>query len=216
MTDPTPTGNWRWPALALVLLLAAAVALTLLQRPTAAPPAPPEQPGEHDFVLQTADGPLDTRSLRGKLALIYFGYTYCPDICPTSLTATAQALEALGPEELARVKVVFVSVDPERDTPARLKEYAAFFHPGMIGATGSAEEIAAVARRYGVLYLRQDPGSSAGYAVDHSTWTYVLGPDGRLAGRIAHGTPAPQVAAEIRKWLSAASSTSTPVPKGTS
>lgn len=213
MTDPAPTGSWRWPALALALLLAAALALTLLQRPAGIPPAP-EQPGEHDFVLQTADGPLDTRSLRGRLVLVYFGYTYCPDICPTSLTAIAQALEALSPEELAQVQVVFVSVDPERDTPARLKEYAAFFHPGMVGATGSSDEIAAVAGRYGVLYLRQDPDSSAGYAVDHSTWTYVLGADGRLAGRIAHGTPAAQVAAEIRKWLSAPAPSPLPVTKG--
>mgnify|MGYP000967679565 FL=1 len=108
-----------------------------------------------DFTLQSADGPVSLGDFRGKVVLLYFGYTYCPDVCPTSLAATAEALKALNPDELARVAVILVSVDPKRDTPARLKEYAEFFHPAMVGVTGTPEEIAAVAKRYGVFYAEQ-------------------------------------------------------------
>jgi protein SCO1/2 len=103
-----------------------------------------------DFTLQSAAGPVSLKDYRGKLVLVYFGYTYCPDICPTSLAATAEGLKQLTPEEQARVAMIFISVDPKRDTPERLKEYAEFFHPAIVGVTGTAETIADVARRYGV------------------------------------------------------------------
>jgi protein SCO1/2 len=165
-----------------------------------------------DFVLQSARGPYDTATLRGQVMLVYFGYTYCPDICPTSLAVTSEAMKRLTPDELARVHLVFVSVDPERDTPARLKDYVEFFHPNMVGVTGNAEQIAATARQYGAAYARKDVGSAAGYVMDHSAWTYVVAPDGRLVGRIPHGATVEQTMAEIRKWLPA---TSTSTSKGT-
>lgn len=170
-----------------------------------------KQPLGGDFVLQSAAGPYDTATLRGQVMLVYFGYTYCPDICPTSLTVTGEAFKQLAPAELARVRLVFVSVDPQRDTPARLKDYVAFFHPNMVGVTGNAEQIAATARLYGAAYARKDVGSAAGYVMDHSAWTYVVAPDGRLVGRIPHGATVEQTLAEIRKWLPAPST-----PKGTS
>ena len=159
-------------------------------------------PAGGDFTLQSAGGPVALQDFRGKLVLVYFGYTYCPDICPTALAATAEGLKLLTPEELARVAVVFISVDPERDTPARLKEYAEFFHPAIIGVTGTPEELAAIARRYGVFYARQSVETAGGgYVVDHTSDTYVVGADGKLDGKIAHATPPEQVAAEIRKRL---------------
>lgn len=159
-------------------------------------------PAGGDFTLQSAGGPVALQDFRGKVVLVYFGYTYCPDICPTSLAATAEGLKLLSPEELARVAVIFVSVDPERDTPARLKEYGEFFHPAIVGVTGSADEVAAIARRYGVFYARQPVATAGGgYVVDHTSDTYVVAPDGRLDGKIAHAAPPEQVAAEIRKRL---------------
>jgi protein SCO1/2 len=197
--------------LLLVTLLAAAViGLALFWQPALPSASLPAAPTGGDFVLTSADGPLDTATLRGKVALIYFGYTYCPDICPTSLAVTSQALTKLAPEELAQVKTVFVSVDPERDDPARLKAYVEFFHPSMVGVTGNAEEIAIAAKKYGAVYARQEVGGGAGYVVDHSAWTYVVAPDGRLAGRIPHGATVEQTLAEIRKWLPSPST-----PKGT-
>jgi protein SCO1/2 len=159
-------------------------------------------PAGGDFTLQSAAGPVALQDFRGKVVLVYFGYTYCPDICPTSLAATAEGLKLLSPEELARVAVIFVSVDPERDTPARLKEYGEFFHSAIVGVTGTAAEVAAIARRYGVFYARQPVETAGGgYVVDHTSDTYIIGADGRLDGKIAHAAPPEQVAAEIRKRL---------------
>ena len=155
-----------------------------------------------DFTLESANGPVSLKDYRGKLVLVYFGYTFCPDICPTSLAATAEGLKLLTPEEAARVAMIFISVDPERDTPARLKEYVEFFHPNMVGVTGKPEDLAEIAKRYGVFYAKQKVATAGnGYVVDHSADTYVVAPDGQLVGKIAHATPPNEVAAEIRKRL---------------
>lgn len=155
-----------------------------------------------DFTVQAATGPVALADFRGKVVLLYFGYTYCPDVCPTALTAIEGGLKQLTAAERAQVAVIFISVDPQRDTPARLKEYVEFFDPAMIGATDSAERIAALASRYGVVYAAQPLATAgSGYVVDHSSDTLVVGPDGRLAAKIAHATPPEQVAAAIRKQL---------------
>ena len=155
-----------------------------------------------DFTLESASGPVSLKDYRGKLVLVYFGYTFCPDICPTSLASTAEGLKQLKPEEAARVAMIFISVDPERDTPPRLKEYAEFFHPSLVGVTGTPENLAEIAKRYGVFYARQKVETAGGgYVVDHSADTYVVGPNGQLLGKIAHATPPDRVVAEIRKHL---------------
>jgi protein SCO1/2 len=155
-----------------------------------------------DFTLQSAAGPVSLKDYRGKLVLVYFGYTFCPDICPTSLAATAEGLKLLTPEELGKVAMIFVSVDPKRDTPERLKEYAEFFHPAIVGATGTPEVIAEIAKRYGVFYAEQKVETAGdGYVVDHSSDTFVIAPDGQLVAKIAHATPPDQVVVAIRKHL---------------
>jgi protein SCO1/2 len=155
-----------------------------------------------DFTLQSAAGPVSLKDYRGKLVLVYFGYTFCPDICPTSLAATAEGLKLLTPEELGKVAMIFVSVDPKRDTPARLKEYAEFFHPAIVGATGTPDVIAEIAKRYGVFYAEQKVETAGdGYVVDHSSDTFVIAPDGQLVAKIAHATPPDQVVVAIRKHL---------------
>ncbi|MBL8432366.1 MAG: SCO family protein [Dechloromonas sp.] len=186
------------------LLAALVLGLALFWQPevTERPLPRAAMPEGGDFTLHSAAGPVALGDFRGKVVLLYFGYTYCPDICPTSLAATAEALKQLNPDELARVAVILVSVDPKRDTPARLKEYAEFFHPAIVGVTGTPEELAAVAKRYGVFYAEQKVATAGdGYVVDHSADTYVVAADGKLVGRIAHATPPDQVAAIIRKHL---------------
>lgn len=173
------------PALFVSILLAAALAGCSEQRVE-----PPGTPKGGDFVLRSASGPVDTQALRGKVLLIYFGYTHCPDVCPASLAAGAQALNTLSADERGKVRLIMVSVDPERDTPARLKEYTAYFHPEMIGVTGSAEEIAAVAKAFGAGYIRQPTRPDGSYAVDHTTRTYVMAPDGKLALSLELNAPA--------------------------
>lgn len=160
-----------------------------------------EGPQGGDFVLQSAAGPVDTKALRGNVLLIFFGYTNCPDVCPASLAAGAQALVALSADERAKTRLIMVSVDPERDTPARLKEYTAYFHPGMLGVTGTPAEIETVAKSYGAGYVRQPADASGRYAVDHTANTYLVGPDGKLVATIPLGTPTADLVAAIRKQL---------------
>lgn len=159
------------------------------------------RPDGGDFVLQSAAGPVDTRALRGNVLLVYFGYINCPDICPVSMAAGAAALNALTPAERAKTRLIMISVDPERDTPAKLKDYAAYFHPAMIGAVGTAAETAAIAKSFGVGYLRQPTRPDGGYAVDHSSQTFVIGPDGKLMELLPLGVDTGKVVATVRKLL---------------
>jgi protein SCO1/2 len=154
-----------------------------------------------DFTLQSADGPVTLSSLRGSVVLVYFGYASCPDVCPTALGLTAQALAELTPQELERVRVLFVSVDPERDTPELLKLYAAHFHRNITGVTASPETIAEVTARYGAAYRKQEVESAARYVVDHTSFTTVVAPDGRLVEQLPHGAAPADVAQAIRRWL---------------
>lgn len=186
------------------ILLAIAAGIALLAVGLALfwqPGEPTRREAGGDFTLQSADGPVSLKDYRGKVVLLYFGYTFCPDICPTELTSTAAALKLLGPAESGRVAMLFVSVDPERDTPAHLKEYAAFFHPAMVGVTGTPETVATVAGQYGVYYARQKTDTAGGYVVDHSAELFLIDRGGRLVARLPHAAPPEQVVAEIRKHL---------------
>jgi len=144
-----------------------------------------------DFTLQSADGPVSLADYRGKLVLLYFGYTKCPDICPTSMATMTQAVNGLTPEQADKVKIVFVSVDPDRDTPESLVEYVSYFHANSIGLTGSKEAIDQAAELYGVQYYKVDMEDSAfGYAMNHSGALYLLTADGALRFIFPHGVPA--------------------------
>jgi len=160
-----------------------------------------ELPGG-DFVLHSSQGEFALQQLRGKVVLLYFGYTKCPDVCPTSLSILAQALNELSEEELKSVQSVFVSVDPERDDVQALDEYVSYFHPTLVGVTGSEQEVAEVAKRYGVQYQAVPlEGSGFGYAVDHSAVTYLITPGGELRFMFPHETPAFVILEAIRYLL---------------
>lgn len=154
-----------------------------------------------DFILQSADGPVDSKSLRGKVLLVYFGYTHCPDVCPASLAAGGQVLNALSQEERNRVRLLMISVDPERDSVSHLQKYTAFFHPDMAGLTGTPEQVAALARSYGAGYLKQPPKADGSYAIDHTVSTYVVDRDGRLVAVLDLGTSTDKLLTTIRKYL---------------
>lgn len=158
-------------------------------------------PAGGDFTLDGPTGAVSLHDFSGKLVLLQFGYTYCPDICPTSLTILAQGLGSLTPQELARVQPIFVSVDPERDTVARLAEYTTFFHPAILGLTGSTARLQEIAARYGAVFIRQDNASAGGYVIDHTALTYLVDAQGRLVASLPHAAPPEQLLAEIRKHL---------------
>jgi cytochrome oxidase Cu insertion factor (SCO1/SenC/PrrC family) len=154
------------------------------------------------FALIDGDGHAVTeRSFPGKWLLIYFGYTYCPDVCPTSLNRVAEALDRLGPDG-AEIQPLFITVDPERDTPAMLRDYVKAFDPRLIGLTGSPEAIAAAAKAYRVYYRRTDQGSGASdYLIDHSALTYLVDPQGAVVAYFSHNDSAESMAATIRKLI---------------
>ena len=130
------------------------------------------------FTLTDQNGAVRSDAdFRGRYTLVYFGYTNCPDVCPTTLVVMAEALKRLGPAGDGIVPI-FISVDPARDTPAVLKNYLASFGPQFVGLTGSAQAIAKVAKAYRVYYRRQP--EKAGYSVDHSNYIFLMGPDGRF------------------------------------
>lgn len=134
---------------------------------------------------------------RGRWMLIYFGYTFCPDVCPTELQTIAAALDKLGPQA-AEVAPLFITIDPERDTPAALAAYVKLFDDRLIGLTGTAEQIAAVARAYRVYYAKVTPKDSPTYLMDHSSFVYLVGPDGKLRSLFRPGETAQQLADAIR------------------
>jgi protein SCO1/2 len=155
-----------------------------------------------DFVLKSAEGTVSLADYRGKVVVLYFGYAFCPDVCPTSLGLLSLALRKLKTEELNKLQAFFISVDPERDTVDKLKTYASAFHPSIMGITGTADEIEDVAQRYGAMYMKVElPGSAMGYAVDHSSRYYVVGKDGEVKQFIEHGTSPEDIVKILRSVM---------------
>lgn len=156
------------------------------------PVVPQAVPLGGDFQLTDQNGqPFHLHQLRGKVVLLFFGYTYCPDVCPTELASLAAVFEALE-ERAAEVQGVFVTVDPERDTPQVLNNYVRYFHAGLLGLTGSAAEIERVAQQYHVKYRRHER-DGGDYAMDHSAQLYVIDREGELSSAIPYGLPAEHV-----------------------
>jgi cytochrome oxidase Cu insertion factor (SCO1/SenC/PrrC family) len=139
---------------------------------------------------------------RGKLMLVYFGFTFCPDVCPTDLMAIGQAIDKLGVVGDA-VQPLFVTLDPERDTPAHLASYVPSFHPRLIGLTGDAAQIRDAARAYRVYYAKVEVGAAGEYTVDHSGFIYLMDREGKFLGFFPPGTPADRMAAVLKTHLSA-------------
>ncbi|MGB8708892.1 MAG: SCO family protein [Methyloceanibacter sp.] len=154
------------------------------------------------FSLVGADGkPVTDRDFRGRYMLIFFGFTHCPDICPAELQVIAQALEQLG-DKAKTVVPIFITLDPERDTPEAMANYVKSFGPNFVGLTGSPEAIAAAAKAYRVAYSKVENKDSAGdYSVDHSALVYLMDPEGRYATHFSYGLSADQMAEKLGKLL---------------
>jgi protein SCO1/2 len=152
------------------------------------------------FTLTDASGkPRSDSDFRGKLMIVYFGYTFCPDVCPADLMAITQALDALGP--LADgVQPVFITVDPERDTKV-LKEYVSAFHHSLIGLTGSPEQIRKVANAYKAFYVKVPDARGGDYSIDHTGVIYLMGRDGEYLGFMPPQTNPERLTEILRKYL---------------
>ena len=141
------------------------------------------------------------QDFRGRHMLVFFGFTFCPDVCPSGLQVISAALDKLGPKA-QRITPLFITIDPERDTPSQLASYVKSFHRRLVGLTGTPAEIDAVAKAYRV-YVKKvaDPKSTAGYTMDHSAIIYVMGPDGRYVAHFTHATNVDTLADRLRKLL---------------
>jgi protein SCO1/2 len=164
---------------------------TVLQSPQPAP----------DFELTASHGQkISLKDFEGKIVMLYFGYTFCPDVCPATLFELRSALELLG-QQADEVQTIMISVDPERDTPEMLAEYVAHFHPSFIGVTGSPEEIAEVATLYGIFYEAHEGTAATGYLVDHTATVMVIDQSGHLKLVFPFGEPAENIAEDLSHIL---------------
>jgi protein SCO1/2 len=144
--------------------------------------------------------PRTLEDFRGKVVTIFFGFTQCPDVCPSSLATMAEVMRQLGPDA-DRVQVVFITIDPERDTQELLAHYMPNFHPSFLGLYGDAQQTAAVAREFKVFYQKSGDTSGMNYTMDHSAGTYVFDPEGRLRLYVRHAESAENIAADLKLLL---------------
>jgi protein SCO1/2 len=152
------------------------------------------------FTLTDPSGkPHPDSEFRGKLMIVYFGYTFCPDVCPTDLMAITQALDALG-DDAAGIQPVFITIDPERDN-AVMAEYLRAFHPSFIGLTGAPEQIRKVANSYKAFYARVEDPRTHEYSIDHSGVIYLMGRDGKYLGFMPPQTAPDRLTEVLRKYL---------------
>jgi cytochrome oxidase Cu insertion factor (SCO1/SenC/PrrC family) len=188
--------------------------LWLMLTPALAGDAPARSPAEIMDILmwnrEPVGGPFELtdqaghvrteRDFRGQLMLVYFGFTYCPDICPTDLQAIGLALDKLG-NDAGSVQPLFITVDPERDTSEHLAEYVPLFHPRLIGLTGTADAIRKAADEYKVYYAKVSLGKADDYTVDHTAFIYLMDRDGNYLGFFPPGTSADRMVEIIRPRL---------------
>jgi protein SCO1 len=154
------------------------------------------------FTLMASDGTTVTdQTYRGKWLLVFFGYTSCPDICPTTLFEIATALEKLGPDA-AKVQPIFITIDPQRDTPQVLEEHTRSFDQRIVGLTGSPDQIAAAAREYGAYYIRRNTGAASETdGIAHSSYLYLMNPLGQFARAVDGGTSAERLVEILRELM---------------
>lgn len=154
-----------------------------------------------DLRLVDQDGrSTDETTFKGRWRLVYFGYTFCPDVCPTELQTMTDAMDELGPRAAEKLQPIFVTIDPARDTPEKLKNYVALFGHRLVGLTGSVPQVQAAARAYRVYYAKSPNASDPdAYLMDHSSFVYLMKPDGTLATVFPAGTPSDSMAKGIRE-----------------
>lgn len=194
------------PLLALLLAAALAAGTWLALRPPPPPPAPLAGSGiGGPFALVDQDGRAVTdRDFAGRWRLMYFGYSFCPDICPTDLQRMGQALrlfETMAPDRAARIAPIFITIDPERDTPAILKPYVAAFHPRLVGLTGNAAAITAATKAFRVVAEKRATPGAATYLMDHSALTYLMAPDGAPVAFATSDQSAEALAALLDRYV---------------
>ena len=217
MNSPSPASPMRavrtllW-GVAIVAALGLGAALALHSLGTSQPG--PARPAGVDIRGARVGGPFaltgtDGRTVRdgdfaGRYRIVYFGYTYCPDVCPTDMQKLGRVLRDLekrDPARAAKIAPIFITIDPERDTPARLGEFVAAFHPRLVGLTGSPQAIDGVAKAYAAAYAKGETSPGGGYLMMHDASMFLMGPRGEPIERITPDMGEAEIVAELEKWV---------------
>lgn len=187
------------PVVGLVFGLSAVLALGLLLRPHRFGGTVLQSPQmAYDFTLIGPENqPVSLHDLRGKVVMLFFGYTSCPDVCPTTLQEMGETLDLLG-KRAEKVQPVFISVDPEKDTPQRMKAYLANVNPRVLGLVGDMETVTLTASQYGIFFQKRPYGTEGSYTVDHTATLLLLDEEGYLRVVYPYGTPAEEIASDVR------------------
>ena len=157
---------------------------------------------KYNFTLNTIDGEITKDSFKGKVLAVYFGYTYCPDVCPTSLSSLASALNSFDKEKIKDFVGIFISVDPKRDSLKNLKAYAKYFHPNFIGASSTKENIDDITKRYESYYKKVELKNSAmGYSISHTSFIYLFDKVGRFIAKVDHFSDPSKIKESLKKAL---------------
>ena len=197
------SGNWIVVLAAALVVLVVGLGLVswrLMMTPESGATGTALVGGPFTLVDQ-AGNQVTEEDFAGRFMLVYFGYTYCPDFCPMSLSTMVQALDLLEPEQAERVVPVLITVDPERDTVEQLAEYVPLFHPRLVGLTGTPEQTAAAARAYRVYFNKVAEGDPDAYLMDHSTFIYLMGPEGEYRRHFGANATPEEVAEGLRAEL---------------
>ena len=190
--------------LSLILPLCAALLSACSAAPREEPPLKGASLGGSFALVDQNNRDVTDANFKGKYRLVYFGYTYCPDVCPVDLQLIGQGLRKFEKDEPAlarRVQPIFITTDPERDTPEVLRQFVASFHPRLIGLTGTPEQIKAVTKSYGSWAEKQTDARASGYLVNHARTAVLFGPEGEPITTVPHDQGADAVAAELEKWV---------------
>ncbi len=197
-------GTLKWLAFLLIGLIFIAAGLLLILQTATKQPDSSSGAGSlgGNFQLSSAGGPVSLSDFHDQVVVLMFGFTSCPDVCPTGMATVAAAIKQLEEAQQQQVQPLFISVDPERDTVAKLDPYAHYFPPRFLGLTGSSEAIDEVVRSYGAFYQKVPmPDSELGYTVDHSTRVYLIDRQGQLAKLMFHNSPPTEISKEIEALL---------------
>ncbi|WP_072673116.1 SCO family protein [Erythrobacter sanguineus] len=195
------------PSSRIAVMLAAALALAGCDAatPAAEPPLAGAAIGGDFALINSAGETVRWDDFAGRYRVVYFGYAFCPDICPTDMQRVAQGLKVLAasdPGKAAKITPIFITIDPERDTPAVVGEFAAAFSDDIIGLTGTPEQIAAAAKAFAVYYAKGEAVEGGDYLVDHSNVVFLFGPAGEPLATLPVDQGADAVAAELARWVS--------------
>jgi protein SCO1/2 len=192
--------KWLLPALILSVLVSAAVLFNIMSMQPREDTVATSDVIGGDFVLRNIDGRVSLEDFRGSVVILYFGFLSCPEVCPTSMSILTRSLEKLSPAEKNKTKAILISIDPQRDNFQELLEFTNYYHPNILGVTGTEQEVEKVAQQYGAFFeITASETVDSAYAYRHSSRYYIIDQQGNLIQAMRHSTTPNELAARIKK-----------------